>query len=110
MSFKRGLKFELFSDNFRNARRVWLTAQKFDFIACFECARLFDCQIKTAASALGKTLDDVGATEANAEFEARLARLRDDEFRRSDAKAVADFHRRFEQAERRQIFAEHSER
>lgn len=85
----------MFAHDLKDARLIRRAAQEFDFIARAEFAGFLDGEIKTRSSAFCKAFDNVIAPETNAELKARLARLRDDEFRRPDAKAVADVHVRF---------------
>ena len=73
-----------------------VSAEQFDFISGSYLALLHNRQIKSAATAGQKSFEDVVAVEFCRQFVTRHSRLRDDNFNRPDAEAVADIDLIFE--------------
>lgn len=104
------MKIESLAHNIGDARLIRFAADKFDFTSRAEFARFFNGKIKTAESALCKSLDDVVLPETNAEFETRHTRLCNDKLCFADAKTISDIDISFQQSSRCQILAKHSKR
>jgi hypothetical protein len=90
----------------QHGNAVLVLMDRNNFVTCADFSFAKYAKIEPAAAACQETLDHILAVKFQIQFEARKARLRDDHLRRADREAVSDTDSLFQQARRREVFAE----